>query len=124
MISQAVLLDMSDVSDIHGGLAALSELARDQPLAVKQTIFGHLNRVPSKTVLSPRNHMVTEAACLLISTALTRTEIELGTQSVVPHWRRLLDHGLRHRTETVQVAAAAAVTTVTGLVDCSSMLSK
>jgi tubulin-specific chaperone D len=115
---------MPDVSDVHGGLLALYELARDRSSSLKQHIFGHLNRVSSKSVLAPRNSALIEASCLLISTSLTKEEIDLGDGSAVPHWRKILDYGLRHRTETVQVAAASALKTLSSLVDCSTLLSR
>jgi hypothetical protein len=65
---------------------------------------------------------VTAAACRLISITVTLPEIQLEAKSSVPHWRKIVDHGLKHRTAFVQEAAAEAMSTVSKLVDCSSLV--
>jgi tubulin-specific chaperone D len=110
---------MPDVSDVHGGVVALAELARDRTPSIKNTILHNLDASKPlfRLALAPRNAIITEAACSLISTALC--EEILATQ-----WMRVLEHGLRHRMETVQIAAAKAVNTMSALEDSSVILSR
>jgi tubulin-specific chaperone D len=42
----------------------------------------------------------------------------------VPHWRTIIDLGLKHRKSTVQVAAASALAEVSKLVDCSAVVQR
>jgi hypothetical protein len=115
---------MPDISDIHGGLLALSALAPHRSSSIKRQIFSYLNHVSQKQVLSPRNSLLTEAGCRFIANTLTKEEVEVDSKSTVPHWRKILDAGLRHRTDTVHVAAAEAMATLSSLVDCSSAVNR
>lgn len=56
---------------------------------------------------------------MLIAASISRAEIDMDMQSSVPHWRKVIDSGLKHRNSTVQEAAAAAMSRVSALVDCS-----
>ncbi|KAG5635355.1 hypothetical protein H0H81_011556 [Sphagnurus paluster] len=71
-------------------------------------IFWALSRISFDVVVGSRNAIVTAAACRLISITLTLPEIQ-SDPSPVPHWRKIIDHGLKHRTTSVQEAAADAV---------------
>jgi tubulin-specific chaperone D len=42
----------------------------------------------------------------------------------VPHWRTVIDMGLKHRNSTVQEAAAYALAEVSKLVDCSAVVQR
>ena len=42
----------------------------------------------------------------------------------MPHWRTIIDLGLKHRKSTVQVAAASALAEVSKLVDCSAVVQR
>ena len=75
-------------------------------------------------IRSPRNELVTAATCQLIASSITLKEILLEGQSLVPHWRTIIDLGLKHRTSTVQVAAASALAEVSKLVDCSAVVQR
>lgn len=75
-------------------------------------------------IRSPRNELVTAAACQLIASSITLKEIVLEKQSSVPHWRTVIDMGLKHRKSTVQVAAASALAEVGKLVDCSAVVQR
>lgn len=59
---------------------------------------------------------------MLIAASISRAEIDLNTKSSFPHWRQVIDSGLKHRNSTVQEAAAAAMSRVSALVDCSSIV--
>ncbi|EPQ54507.1 hypothetical protein GLOTRDRAFT_42674 [Gloeophyllum trabeum ATCC 11539] len=118
------LLRSVDVDHINGGLLALAELAAayDSISAIperdarKREVFAYLNLVPLHAIQAPRNTPVTTAACYLISTAITSGEIH---DTAVPHWKEIIDTGLRHRDSTVQEHAANALASVSRLVDCS-----
>ncbi|KZT19455.1 TBCD protein [Neolentinus lepideus HHB14362 ss-1] len=121
------LLQSVDVDDVHGGLLALAELAsacntlgdKLESEARKREIFAYLHLVPLSIIRSPRNSLVTSAACYFISTAVTPKEIQ---ESPVKHWREIVDIGLRHRDGTVQEQAANALASVSQLVDCSDLV--
>ncbi|KAI0031394.1 TBCD protein [Vararia minispora EC-137] len=122
------LLSTTDAADIHGALLVLTELAsafRDAPSdlcleAQRQEIFSYLADVPFETIQSPRNELVTRAACLLIASSISLAEIRLEENSSVKYWRKVIDAGLKHRVPAVQEAAANALGEVSKLVDCSS----
>ena len=75
-------------------------------------------------IRSPRNELVTAAACQLIANSITLKEIQLEGQSSVPYWRTIIDLGLKHRKSTVQLAAASALAEVSKLVDCSAVVQR
>jgi hypothetical protein len=75
-------------------------------------------------IRSPRNELVTAAACQLIASSINLKEILLEGQSSVPHWRTIIDLGLKHRNSTVRVAAASALAGVSKLVDCSAVVQR
>jgi tubulin-specific chaperone D len=51
-------------------------------------------------------------------------EIKLEHEASVPHWRKIVDIGLRHRSRLVQEAAAQAMATVSKLVNCSAVVER
>ncbi|KAH8998594.1 TBCD protein [Lactarius akahatsu] len=123
------LLGMSDPSDVHGGLLALIQLSEAFSGSAKleefqQKAFSFLADVPVDMIRSPRNELVTAAACQLIANSVSHKEILLEGLSSVPHWRTVIDLGLKHRKSTVQEAAAAALAAVSKLVDCSSIVQR
>ncbi|KAI0632121.1 TBCD protein [Trametes polyzona] len=127
----AKLLTVPDSGDVHGALLALTELAaafRDSKQsneleAERRKVFAFLSIVPLKTIQSPRQELVAEAACRLISTGITLPETQ-HAQSTVPHWRHVVDSGLKSRSVAVQEAAAAALAAVSRLVDCSAVVDR
>lgn len=76
--------------------------------------------MPESVVLASRNGLVLAATCDLIASSLISSEVELQEKSSVPHWRNIVDQALRHRNSAVQHAAAAVMTTMSSLTDCSS----
>jgi tubulin-specific chaperone D len=80
--------------------------------------------VPVDMIRSPRNELVTAAACQLIGSSISLKEILPEGQSSVPHWRTVIDLGLKHRKSTVQEAAASALAEVSKLVDCSTVVQR
>ncbi|KAF5382770.1 hypothetical protein D9615_002931 [Tricholomella constricta] len=88
------LLNSIDVSDLHGGLLALSEIAiayRDSGDAGSREahmreIFRSLFLIPFDVLVGSRNAIVTAAACRLISVSLTLPEIEEATSGESVGW--------------------------------------
>jgi len=83
-----------------------------------------LAKVPQDVIQAPRNELVAAAACQLIASSISIIEIQLDHKASVPHWRKIVDVGLRHRSRLVQEAAAQAMATVSKLVDCSSVVER
>ncbi|KAG2010206.1 TBCD protein [Coprinopsis cinerea AmutBmut pab1-1] len=115
------LIQSLDPTEVHGGLLALTELG----LAYRESIEGkdvrdsslqkfltYLDQVPESLIAAPRNHLVTQAACRLVATTLTKAQAEAAENldaKNAPYWRKVIDIGIRHRVENVQDAAAEAV---------------
>ncbi|KAF9013516.1 TBCD protein [Cyathus striatus] len=131
--NMARLLESLDTTDIHGALLALSEIA----IAYRENIqdpsqlerhlcemFCYLNRIPGEVLFKPRNELVTSAACRLIESTITLTDIKLEAKSSVPNWRKVVDYGLKHRSSPVQESAARALGAISRLTDCVNDLIK
>ena len=71
-----------------------------------------------------RNEILLAAACDLIGISISSTEITLLDKSSVPHWKSIIEIGLRHKNVTVQESATKAFGAVSRLVDCSSDLTR
>jgi hypothetical protein len=82
-------------------------------------IFSNIAKVSFDHLKAPRNHLLTTAACRLIAATLTIEEIEAGSNSSVPNWRKIVDLGIKHRNDDVQGEAAAAIGSWSRLADCS-----
>ena len=87
-------------------------------------MFKHLKHVPESTLTTTRNELIVSAACRLIATSITVTEISLGEKSSVPRWRKIVDIGLKHLVTGVQENAAAAMASMTYLTDCSADITR
>ncbi|TDL17863.1 ARM repeat-containing protein [Rickenella mellea] len=125
----ADLLKSLDTVDVHGGLLALTQLAMAFQTSPsheehRRQAFTYLALIPSTTILSPRNVLITEAACKLIAESISPKEIELNEASSVPHWKTIIDEGLKSRNTTVQEAAATALASTSRLVDCSQVVQR
>ncbi|THV05301.1 ARM repeat-containing protein [Dendrothele bispora CBS 962.96] len=130
-ISRCVqLLHSPDLSDIHGGILGLAEIAvafqekesSDVVKTRKREIFSYLNLVPESVLLGPRNEMVTAAACEFLTNTVTLEDLETGEKGAVPNWRKIMEFGLKHKTESVQEAAASTIAVITKLVDCNDLV--
>lgn len=73
---------------------------------------------------SMRNELITSAACRLIASSISISEIELGARSSVPHWRSIVDFALKSASVPVQEAAAEAMAAVSVLTDCSPQVER
>lgn len=126
----ARLLSSVDVATIHGAVAALTEIADAHNQfsysgdRTRREIFILINRIPESLVLAPRNEQILSAVCSLVAASITREEVELKNSSSVPNWEKFVDHGLRHRSEDVREAGAAALAAVSSLTDCSSAVER
>ncbi|KIJ62569.1 hypothetical protein HYDPIDRAFT_157330 [Hydnomerulius pinastri MD-312] len=124
-----------DTTDIHGALVALTELAAayqeqfgEKGDEKRREIFGLIGTIPQEILLAPRSEQVLSATCSLIAVSITLQEVSQKQQdrssSDVPHWRHLVDQGLRHRGINAQEAAAGAMATVSSLTDCSVVVQR
>lgn len=91
-------------------------------LLIPRKIFQYLSRVPESTVLGPRNEIVTAAACEFITQTITSSEINLGAESSVSNWKKIVEYGLKHRDVAVQDAATATMGAISKLVDSSTLV--
>lgn len=87
-------------------------------------VFRYLSGVPVRVLQNARNEILLAAACDLIGVSISSTEIALLDKSSVPHWRSVIEIGLRHRTVSVQESATKAFGSVSRLVDCSNDLTR
>ncbi|KAF5369524.1 hypothetical protein D9758_002666 [Tetrapyrgos nigripes] len=102
-----VLLRSPESSDLHGGLLGLTEIAigfqeKEAPDIVenrKQDIFRYLTLIPESVLLGPRNEIITAAACEFLANTITLEDIMLGDRCAVPNWRKIMEFGLKHRSE-------------------------
>jgi len=77
-----------------------------------------------KVLQGTRNEILLDGACDLIRVTISLTEIKLLEKSSVPHWKSIIEIGLRHRNVSVQESATKAFGAVSQLVDCSSDLTR
>lgn len=77
-----------------------------------------------KVLQSTRNEILLAAACDLIGVSISSTEIMLLEKSSVPHWKSIIEMGVRHRNVLVQGSAAKAFGAVSQLVNCSNDLTR
>ncbi|KAI0761942.1 TBCD protein [Trametes elegans] len=127
----AKLLEVPDSGDVHGALLALTELAEafrnashsERFEGERRKVFAFLSAVPLTTIQSPRQELIAEAACRFIAAAISLPETE-HAHSTVPHWRQVVDSGLKSTSVSIQEAAAAALAAVSGLVDCSAVVDR
>ncbi|KAI0657425.1 TBCD protein [Cubamyces menziesii] len=127
----AKLLKVPDAGDVHGALLALTELAaayhrspESQVLEPeRRKVFAYLSLVPLSMIQSARQELIAEAACQFIAAAISLPETQ-HAQSAVPHWRQVVDSGLKSKSTSVQEAAAAALAAVSRLVDCSAVVDR
>lgn len=87
-------------------------------------MFKYLDSIPFDVIKSPRNELITAASCHFIASTISLVEIQLDKKSSVPHWREIISVGLKHRSQNVQEAAAAALAQVSKLVDCSAVVDR
>ncbi|KAI1789614.1 ARM repeat-containing protein [Ganoderma leucocontextum] len=125
------LLVMPDDGDVHGGLLALTNLATafrssphsDQLEPERRKIFAALSTVPLTTIQSSRQELIAAAACTLIASGISLSETQ-HAHATVPHWRQVVDSGLKNKNAAVREAAASALAAVSRLVDCSAVVQR
>jgi len=77
-----------------------------------------------KVLQGSRNEILLAAACDLIGVGISSAEVALLDESPVPHWKTIIELGLRHRNVPVQESATKAFGSVSRLVDCSNDLTR
>ena len=87
-------------------------------------IFKQLNYIQEINLTTTRNDLVVAGSCQLIANSMTATEIGLGEGSSVRLWRTIVDAGLKHRSTSVQEAAADAMRVISNLTDSSADVSR
>ncbi|KDQ11508.1 hypothetical protein BOTBODRAFT_457108 [Botryobasidium botryosum FD-172 SS1] len=120
------MLRSVDLNDIHGALTALSELAIEyqeckkhpQFEAERLQIYRDFITMPLSTFQKYRSELVLEAACNLIANCVSLEALQLD--SPTPRWKAIFELGLKHQSESVQEAAAAAMASISRLVDYST----
>ena len=99
-----------------------SDNEESEPTAAKA--FRYLSGVPMRVLQATRNEILLAAACDLIGVSISHAEIVLQDKSSVPHWKSIVEIGLRHRNVSVQESATKAFGAVSRLVDCSNDLTR
>ncbi|KAG8936298.1 hypothetical protein FRC02_003235 [Tulasnella sp. 418] len=125
----ATLLSSPDSDEVHGGLLALSELAKiykeSQILEAKRLeIFQYIISLPQSTFTRYRNELIVEAGCMAISNSISIEALHLPESDIKTPWRSIVDMGLKHRLPEVQYAAAHAMGVVSRLTDCTADVKK
>lgn len=86
-------------------------------------VFTYLVQVPTDIIESPRHDLVTTTACNLIANGISALDMNFDDTSV-PHWRKIVNIGLKSKNMSVQEAAAGAMAAVSELVDCSAVVDR
>lgn len=146
-------MESFDTTDIHGGLLSLFEISNAYRGSEKDPsvlegylrnvrhnlffpdpylwvnlyiyqIFKYLIHVSDIHLTTTRNDLVVAASCRVIANSITATEIGLGDGSSVMLWKKIVDVGLKHRSTSVQEAAADAMRMISDLTDSSADVSR
>ncbi|KAF8755096.1 Tubulin folding cofactor D C terminal [Rhizoctonia solani] len=100
------LLRSIDTNEVHGALLSIAEVSK----AFKDQ--GYENE-------RLQGDLIAEAACYLVAESISLTAVGLAPADGVPNWRYIiLDNGLKHQNEAVQIAASSALSVISGLMDC------
>ena len=103
-------------------LVCFSSSGGMKPRPTVAQVFRHLSSVPMRLLERTHNEILLAAACDLIGVSISFTEIALLDKSSVPHWKSIIEMGLRHKSTIVRGSAIKAFGSVSGLVDCSDDL--
>ncbi|KZV83442.1 ARM repeat-containing protein [Exidia glandulosa HHB12029] len=124
------MLSSVDIYAINGALIGLSELAgMYSQLSSSDTeerhfeIFRTLSKVPENMFRSRQNDLVLEGYCLVIASSITPGALSASAtakDAAMPQWRSVIEQSLRSRTESVQEAAARAMSRASQLKECSA----
>lgn len=93
-------------------------------IIITHQIFGHMSNIAPEALSGTRNELIIGATCRLIANTITLTEIGLEGRSSFPNWQKVIDQGVKHRSTAVQDSAAAALASVSSLVDCSPTVTR
>ncbi|QRV92384.1 tubulin folding cofactor D [Ceratobasidium sp. AG-Ba] len=114
-----------DTNDVHGALLGLAEMAKgfkEHGLeAERLQCFKHLCILPSSSYQKFRGDLIVEGACLLVAEGVSVEALAQQSTGGVPDWHRIVvDSGMKHQNETVQIAATQALAAISELTDCTS----
>ncbi|CAE6468964.1 unnamed protein product [Rhizoctonia solani] len=117
-------LNSIDTNEVHGallGIAEISKAFKDQGYENERLqCFKHLSSLPNTAFQKFRGDLIVEAACYLIAESISPVAAELVPANDVPDWRHIiLNNGMKHQSETVQTAASAAISVISGFMDCA-----
>ncbi|CUA72523.1 Tubulin-specific chaperone D [Rhizoctonia solani] len=116
-----------DTNETHGALLSLAEISK----AFKEQghenerlqCFRHLSALPSTAFQKFRGDLIVEAACYLVAESISRAAASLSPENDTPDWRYIiLDNGIKHQNEAVQTAASAAMSIISGFMDCTKIV--
>ncbi|QRW20268.1 tubulin folding cofactor D [Rhizoctonia solani] len=112
-----------DTNEVHGALLSIAEVSKafkDQGYENERLqCFKQLSALPSAAFHKFRGDLIAEAACYLVAESISLTAVGLAPADGVPNWRYIiLDNGLKHQNEAVQIAASSALSVISGLMDC------
>ncbi|KAJ1303413.1 hypothetical protein OPQ81_011604 [Rhizoctonia solani] len=118
-------LNSIDTNEVHGallGLAEVSKAFKEQNYENERLkCFGHLSALSSSAFQKFRGDLIVEAACYLVAESISPVAVDPASTSDMPDWRHIiLNNGMKHQNEGVQVAAAAAMSAISGLTDCAN----
>lgn len=122
-----------DNSEIHGAIFGLKEMAEgshaveDPSVSLKRRveIFQLLDKLSETTIKGYGNDILLQAACLLMSSSITKEGLESRPDSGVertPRWRLILDFSLKHGNDVVQQAAAEVVGHLSDIRSCDGYI--
>ncbi|CAE6415293.1 unnamed protein product [Rhizoctonia solani] len=113
-----------DTNEAHGALLAIAEISKafkEQGYENERLqCFRQLSALPSAAFNKFRGDLIAEAACYLVAESVSPTAVDLVPGDDVPDWRNIILHnGLKHDNEAVQAAASAALSVISGFMDCA-----
>ncbi|QRW06519.1 tubulin folding cofactor D [Ceratobasidium sp. AG-Ba] len=114
-----------DTNDVHGALLGLAEMAKgfkEHRLEEERLqCFKHLCILPSSSYQKFRGDLIVEGACLLVAEGVSVEALAQQSTGEVPDWRHIvIESGMKHQNETVQIAATLALAAISQLIDCTS----
>ncbi|QRV77573.1 tubulin folding cofactor D [Ceratobasidium sp. AG-Ba] len=114
-----------DTNDVHGALLGLAEMAKgfkEHGLEEERLqCFKHLCILPSSSYQKFRGDLIVEGACLLVAEGVSVEALAQQSTGEVPDWRHIvIESGMKHQNETVQIAATLALAAISQLIDCTS----
>ncbi|KAH7336897.1 TBCD protein [Rhizoctonia solani] len=113
-----------DTNEAHGALLSIAEISKafkDKGYENERLqCFKHLSSLPNTAFQKFRGDLIVEAACYVVAESISPVAAELAPANDVPDWRDIiLNNGMKHQSEAVQAAASAAISVISGFMDCA-----